>query len=55
MFEPSYFEQSVLGDAGFGVGDGIEKRPIDGMKLWVSPVVNSAKELNLGVPLSIAP
>jgi hypothetical protein len=55
VFEPSYFEQSVLGEAGSGVGDSREKSPTDGMKLWVSPVVNLAKMLNLGAPLSIAP
>jgi hypothetical protein len=30
MVETSYFEKSV-GEAGFGVGDGRENRPIDGM------------------------
>jgi hypothetical protein len=55
MVEPSNFEQSV-GKAGFGVGDGGEKSPINGMKLRGSPVVNVAKMLDLGAPLStVAP
>jgi hypothetical protein len=54
VFEPSYFEQSVE-EAGSGVGESREESLIDGMKLWVSPVVNLAKVLNLGGPLSIAP
>jgi hypothetical protein len=46
VVEPADFEEAVR-EAGFGVGDSIEKGPIDGMELGDRPVVDSAKVLDL--------
>jgi hypothetical protein len=53
MVEPAYLEQTVW-KARFGVRDRRKEGPVNGVELWLRPMVNSAKVLDLGAILGIA-